>query len=180
MRIINGMGISLCLSRLLIFASKFIQNPHKHKIAYMHIGWVIIVFLWIIQFWWDYLMQSGQKQLDVYTYIIDLLYVFGLFFVCVAITPDDVTEYGDYERYFVSRKGWFFSLFIFLNCLEYISQARFYLSSGDYAEVKSDTISLIIETLGIIAAIKINNRKFQFFLIWLIIAGSLSDFLLPD
>jgi hypothetical protein len=50
----------------------------------MHIGWVVVVFLWIIQFWWDYLFESGTKTYNVYTYVSDLLYVFGLFFMCVT------------------------------------------------------------------------------------------------
>ncbi|MBV2144994.1 hypothetical protein KUG47_15970 [Falsochrobactrum sp. TDYN1] len=178
MRIINGMGISLCLSRLLIFASKFVQHPNRHKISYMHIGWVLVVFLWIIQFWWDYLLESETKQYDVYTYILDLLYVFGLFFVCVTLTPDEVKEYGDYEKYFLSRKAWLFSLFMFLNLVEYLSQLRVHLPARDYTSVRADTLLFSVETIGIIFAIRIKQREFQFFLIFLLIFGVLADFML--
>ncbi|PWL17533.1 hypothetical protein DKP76_12260 [Falsochrobactrum shanghaiense] len=176
MRIINGMGISLCLSRLLIFASKFVQHPTRHTISSMHIGWVLVVFLWIIQFWWNYLLESGAKQYDVYTYILDLLYVFGLFFVCVTLTPDEVKEYGGYERYFLSRKAWFFSLFIFLNLIEFLSQIKIDLVARDYTEMKSDALLFSVETVGIIFAICIKQRGFQFFLIALLLFGILVDF----
>ena len=171
------MGISLCLSRLLIFASKFVQHPKKHKISYMHIGWVLVVFLWIIQFWWDYLLESETKQYDIYTYILDLLYVFGLFFVCVTLTPDEVNEYGDYEKYFLSRKAWFFSLFIFLNLIEFLSQVKIHLLAHGYPEIKKDALLFFVETVGIIFAICIKRRGFQFFLIALLLFGILADFL---
>lgn len=176
MRIINGMGISLCISRLLIFASRFVQHPNKHKISYMHIGWVIVVFLWIIQFWWDYLFESSTKTYNVYTYVSDLLYVFGLFFMCVTLTPDDIKEYGDYERYFMSRKTWLLSLLILLNLMELMRSAGPSISINNEESPLGDFIFFAIETAVILFAMRIKRKGFQYFFIALLIAAVFANF----
>ncbi|MCD4509829.1 hypothetical protein LQT97_01130 [Brucella pseudogrignonensis] len=176
MRIINGMGISLCISRLLIFASRFVQHPNKHKISYMHIGWVIVVFLWIIQFWWDYLFESSTKTYNVYTYVSDLLYVFGLFFMCVTLTPDDIKEYGDYERYFMSRKTWLLSLLILLNLMELVRSAGPSISINNEESPLGDFIFFAIETAVILFAMRIKRKGFQYFFIALLIAAVFANF----
>ncbi len=181
MRIINGMGISLCLSRLLIFISKFIQHPSKNKISYIHSGWMLIVFLWIIQFWWDYLLESGDKTYDIYLYLLELFYVFGLFFICVTLTPDDVTEYGDYEAYFFSRKKWLFSLFIFSTVIQSIEGIREAYLQSDFSDMKIELGLLLLTVSVILVAMNIKRRRFQYFLIGLLISLILLDFVvLPD
>ncbi len=176
MRIINGMGISLCLSRLLVFASKFIQHPDKHKVSYIHIGWVLIVFMWIIQFWWDYLIESNDKTYDVITYILELSYVFGLFFICVTLTPDDVKEYGDYENYFFLRKIWLFSFFIFINTIQSVEEFRTTFVDDDYVNMIAQPLLLALETLFIVLAMRIERKNFQYVLIGLLCCTIVLDF----
>lgn len=178
MRIINGMGISLCLSRILIFLSRFIQHPTKHKISKIHMGWVFVILLWIIQFWWDYLFESGEKVYDIYTYIVDLSYVFGLFFICVTLTPDDVNEYGGYEEYFFSRKKWLFSFFIAINIVQNLNEIRNELSAHNMRGLIIEFGLLAFSTLCILLAMRVKTKKFQFFLIGLLSFGIGLDFML--
>lgn len=177
MRIINGMGISLCLSRLLVFASKFIQHPSKNKISYIHIGWILVVFLWIIQFWWDYLIESNSKTYDIVTYILELFYVFGLFFICVTLTPDDIKEYGDYETYFFSRKKWLFALFIFINSMQSFEQIRTSFIKNDTDNMVVLPIVMVLETIVILIAMNIKRRRFQYVMIGLLFSTIILDFI---
>ena len=178
MRIINGMGISLCLSRILIFLSRFIQHPTKHKISKVHMGWVFVILLWIIQFWWDYLFESGEKTYDIYTYVVDLSYVFGLFFICVTLTPDDVNEYGGYEEYFFSRKKWLFSFFIAINIVQNLNELRNDISAHDMRGFMIQFSVLLFSTLCILLAMRVKTKKFQFFLIGLLTFSIVLDFTL--
>ena len=177
MRIINGMGISLCLSRLLVFASKFIQHPSKNKVSYIHIGWILVVFLWIIQFWWDYLIDSNNKTYDIVTYILELFYVFGLFFICVTLTPDDIKEYGDYETYFFSRKKWLFALFIFINSMQSFEQIRTSFIKNETDNMIVLPIVLLLETIVILIAMNIKRRRFQYVMIGLLFSTIMLDFI---
>lgn len=178
MRIINGMGISLCLSRILIFLSRFIQHPTKHKISKIHMGWVLVILLWIIQFWWDYLFDSTNKVYDVYTYVVDLSYVFGLFFICVTLTPDDVNEYGGYEEYFFSRKKWLFSFFVIINIVQSLNDIRDILSTPNTISIITEFSALVFSTLCIIFSMRVKSKKFQFLLISILTLGILVDFFL--
>ena len=177
MRIINGMGISLCLSRLLVFASKFIQHPSKNKVSYIHIGWILVVFLWIIQFWWDYLIESNNKTYDIVTYILELFYVFGLFFICVTLTPDDIKEYGDYETYFFSRKKWLFALFIFINSMQSFEQIRTAFIKNETDNMVVLPVIMVLETIVILIAMNIKRRRFQYVMIGLLFSTIILDFI---
>lgn len=177
MRIINGMGISLCLSRILIFLSRFIQHPTKHKISALHMGWVLVILLWIIQFWWDYLFESTDKTYDIYTYLVDLSYVFGLFFISVTLTPDDVNEYGGYEEYYFSRKKWLFSFFIIINIIQDLNDVRNDIKAHDMLGLIFLLSLLLFSSLCIFFAMRVKSKKFQFFLIGLLTFSIILDFL---
>ena len=146
---------------------------------------MLIVFLWIIQFWWDYLFESSGKTYDIYLYVLELFYVFGLFFICVTLTPDDVKEYGDYESYFFSRKKWLFSLFIFINFVQSIEGIREAYLKSDFSDMKLEFWLLLSSTLVILVAMNIKRRRFQYYMIGLLILLILLDFfvltyLMPD
>lgn len=178
MRIINGMGISLCLSRLLIFIAKFIQNPKSKKVCYIHIGWIFVAFLMVLQFWWEYLFHNKIKVYLLDIYIIDLLNVFFLFFVCVLLTPEDIDEYGDYANYFLSRKVWLFSLFIVLNVIQLLN---FIGPQFEFIEKNTyffESAAFILDCVIILFAMRVKSKAFQYFFLVLSIASLLTNFVL--
>ncbi|WP_020699887.1 hypothetical protein [Brucella abortus] len=117
-RIVNGIGVGLCFSRFLLFCAEFIQHPKKHKISLIHFGWLFFSFTMVIAYWWSILNESSNSLYGPPLYIVSLLNIFYLYFIIVILTPEDIDEYGGYERYFISRRLWIFSfiiLFIILN-----------------------------------------------------------------
>ncbi|WP_284441770.1 hypothetical protein, partial [Brucella suis] len=117
-RIVNGIGVGLCFSRFLLFCAEFIQRPKKHKISLIHFGWLFFSFTMVIAYWWSILNESSNSLYGPPLYIVSLLNIFCLYFIIVILTPEDIDEYGGYERCFISRRLWVFSfiiLFIILN-----------------------------------------------------------------
>ncbi|ACU47054.1 hypothetical protein [Brucella microti] len=117
-RIVNGIGVGLCFSSFLLFCAEFIQHPKKHKISLIHFGWLFFSFTMVIAYWWSILNESSNSLYGPPLYIVSLLNIFCLYFIIVILTPEDIDEYGGYERYFISRRLWVFSfiiLFIILN-----------------------------------------------------------------
>ncbi|APX69785.1 hypothetical protein [Brucella sp. 10RB9210] len=117
-RIVNGIGVGLCFSRFLLFCAEFIQHPKKHKISLIHFGWLFFSFTMVIAYWWSILIDRFDVPYGPPLYIASLLNIFCLYFIIVILTPEDIDEYGGYERYFISRRLWIFSfiiLFIILN-----------------------------------------------------------------
>lgn len=173
MRIINGMGISLCLSRLLIFAAKFVQNPDKYKFSAIHAGWIVVIFLWLIAFWWEYLMDSPTRTFNVATYILDLLYVFGLFFICVTLTPDEAREDGGYEKYLFDRRIFLFSVIFFLAAIDMVRDVLNEIQHDNWEEARQSAFYDSIGLVFIAIALFIKGRKFQYFTIVLLSISSL-------
>ncbi len=173
MRIINGMAISLCISRLLVFAAKFVQNPKKYKFSAIHTGWIIVILLWIIAFWWEYLMNSPTRVTNVGTYILDLFYVFGLFFICVTLTPDDVQADGGYEKYLFERRIFLFSVIFFLAAIDMTRDLINEIQQGNLEEAKTNAIYDTIALALISIAMFIKGKIFQYFIIFLLSLSSL-------
>lgn len=173
MRIINGMGISLCLSRLLIFAAKFVHNPSRYKFSAIHTGWIIVIVLWLIAFWWEYLLKYPTRILNVNAYILDILYVFGLFFICVTLTPDDVRRDGGYEKYIFKRRVFLFSVIFFLAAIDMARDLINEIQRGNLEEAKEGAFYDAIALMLIAIAIFIKGRLFQYFIIILLSISSL-------
>lgn len=176
-RIINGIGISLCLSRILIFLSKFIQYPNKNNISYIHIGWIIAVILWIISFWWSYILEGPIQNYNLYNYLIDIIYVFSLFFICVTLTPDDVTEYYDYENYFFSRKYWLMSILIFISFVEIVRDIFYDLYANEQSFNAYELLFFVMEIFVIFLSMRIKRKIFHYFLVVFIIIIICTNFI---
>ncbi|WP_439272637.1 hypothetical protein [Pseudochrobactrum sp. HB0163] len=109
-RMIIGIILGLCISRLLTGAARFIQHPDKHKIYLVHLAWVGFLLLSVVHFWW---MEFGLRSVPVWTFEKYLFVIFyaGLYFMlCTLLFPDNIEEYSGYRDYFISRRRWFFGL----------------------------------------------------------------------
>lgn len=166
-RIINAMAISLSLARILLFLSNFVQHPTDKKFSHVHFGWIAIAFLWIIQFWWDYLFDIKQYKIDVLKYVLDLCYVFGMYFMCAIITPDRINDYDNYDDYFNSRKQWFFGILIFLNLLQSAGEIIVGIRNHDVFGIVYWTVISVVETAVVSIAIRAKTKNMQYGLIFL-------------
>ncbi len=109
-RMIIGIILGLCVSRLLTGAARFIQHPGKQKIYLVHLAWVGFLLLSVVHFWW---LEFGLRSVPVWTFEKYLFVIFyaGLYFMlCTLLFPDSIEEYSGYQDYFISRRTWFFSL----------------------------------------------------------------------
>jgi len=109
-RTVMSMVIGLSLARLLTGLGGIVQTPGKHRVYWVHLGWVASMFLFIIHFWWwEYRLQSlAVISFGVYLFLISFSCLF--FFLCVLIFPTTLEDYGGYEEYFISRRRWFFGM----------------------------------------------------------------------
>ena len=107
-RIVIGMVISLRLARLLTGLALFIQHPGRNKVYWVHLGWTLSLFIFILHFWWwEFRLQSlPEISFGIYLFLIAFGCLF--FFLCVLLFPASIDEYTGYEHYFLSRRAWFF------------------------------------------------------------------------
>ena len=71
-RIVIGMVISLSLARLLTGLALFIQHPGRNKVYWVHLGWTLSLFIFILHFWWwEFRLQSlPEISFGIYLFLI--------------------------------------------------------------------------------------------------------------
>ena len=109
-RIIIGIILGLCVSRLLTGFARFIQHPGKQKIYPVHLGWVAFILLSVIHFWW---FEFSLRTIPLWTfekYFFVIFYAGLYFLLCTLLFPDSMEEYTGYRDYFLSRRKWFFGI----------------------------------------------------------------------
>jgi hypothetical protein len=109
-RAVMSIIISLSLARLLTGLAGIVQAPGKHHVYWVHLGWALSLFLFIIHFWWWEFRLSSLAVIDFAVYLFLISFCCLFFFLCVLLFPTSVEGYGDYEDYFISRRRWFFGL----------------------------------------------------------------------
>ncbi|MBM7048064.1 hypothetical protein [Rhizobium lusitanum] len=159
-RTVMSMVIGLALAQLLTRLAGFVQSPGKNRVYFVHIGWVLSMFLYIIHFWWwEYRLQSLQViTFAVYLFLICFCCLF--YFLCVLLNPPSIDEYGGFEEYFISRRVWFFGLLAVTYAVDLIDtrlkgEAYFHSLGWEYP-----TRNVVYIILCIVAAMTA-NRRFQ-------------------
>lgn len=159
-RTVMSMVIGLALAQLLTRLAGFVQSPGKNRVYFVHLGWVLSMFLYIIHFWWwEYRLQSLQViTFAVYLFLICFCCLF--YFLCVLLNPPSIDEYGGFEEYFISRRVWFFGLLAVTYAVDLIDT---WLKGGAYFHSlgwEYPTRNVVYIVLCIVAAMTA-NRRFQ-------------------
>jgi hypothetical protein len=109
-RIVMGMVIGLGVTRLLSGFARIVQHPNAHRLYVVHLGWVALMLLTLIHFWWWEFGLYGVESWTFGVYFFIFVYATLLFLLCALLFPDSMQGYLGYEDFFQSRKIWFFGL----------------------------------------------------------------------
>lgn len=119
-RIIIGLVLGLCLTRILSGVARFVQHPGRVKIYAVHMVWVLVVLVSAIHFWWWEFSLFRVDPWRFENFVFVLFYAFLFFLLASLLFPDDLSEYAGYEDYFMSRRMWFFGLFALTFIVDYV------------------------------------------------------------
>ncbi|MCF3639887.1 hypothetical protein LXM94_07885 [Rhizobium sp. TRM95111] len=127
-RIVIGMVVSLSLARLLTGLALFVQHPGRNRVYWIHLGWVLSLFLFILHFWWwEFRLQTQVIGFGIYLFLICFGCLF--FFLSVLLLPTSIEDYSGYEHYFMSRRRWFFGLLALAYAVDLVDTA---IKGADY------------------------------------------------
>lgn len=99
-RVLTGVVVSLCMSRLLASVAGFIQHPKDKKYNKIQLLWTLNLIFWMMRWWWIILDLKESVVFNYYIYIMIVFYSSLHFFIVFLITPDDIDEYYSFEEYF--------------------------------------------------------------------------------
>lgn len=109
-RVIIGMVLGLAVARLLNGVAGFVQHPGRETVWWPHLAWVAFMLLQVVGFWWWEFRLAEVPRWTFESYLFVIAYAALIFFLCTMLFPSDLSEYGGYREYLLSRRGWFFGL----------------------------------------------------------------------
>jgi hypothetical protein len=159
-KVLLSMILGLGVGHLLRGVSRIVQHPRKYRAYWVHLVWVLFLFLYLIHFWWweFYLQKVLQWTFPLYFFI--ALYATLLFLLCSLFFPDEMGEYDGYRGYFYSRRQWIFTLMTILFVADIIdtlikgSEYRAHL--GVFYDIRTGAYILLS-----VLAIKIRSPRFH-------------------
>jgi len=160
-RVIISIIVGLCITTLLSGFARFVQHPRRERPSILHLGWAASLLLWVTHFWWWEFRLASIRSWNFETYLFIIFYAILYFLLSKLLFPDDISEYGGYEQYFLSRRRWFFGLLATTLCFDYIDTAlkgAAYLHSFGIEYPIRLAINLALCTIGLIFP----NRRIQF------------------
>jgi hypothetical protein len=159
-RVIISIVLGIAITRLLSGMARFIQHPGKLKVYPVHLLWVLIVLVSATHFWWWEFGLAAIVQWRFETFLFVLLYAYLFALMANVLFPDALEEYADYRDYFLSRRGWFFALFIASMAIDLADTAikgRAYLAAlGPEYPVR-----LALAAALALVAIRTRNQRYQ-------------------
>ena len=81
--ILLGLGVSRLLSGL----AQIVQHPKAYKEYWVHLLWVLFLFLFLIHFWWWEYRLQGIQQWTFPLYFFIAMYAVMMFLLCVLLFP---------------------------------------------------------------------------------------------
>jgi hypothetical protein len=100
--IIVGLGVT----HLLGGVGRIINEPQKYTIYWVHMVWVVWLFLMLIFYWWVQLQLVGIELWHFEHYLVIVMYAVLLYLFAVVLMPRYRIEEGDFKRYYMERRRW--------------------------------------------------------------------------
>jgi hypothetical protein len=163
-RVVIGILVGLCITTLLSGLARFVQHPKRQQISVLHLGWALVMLIWVIHFWWWEYRLTLVQQWNFPRYSFVILYGILLYSLCTLLFPSDLSDYEGYEDYFISRRRWFFALraaaFV-ADIFDTYMKGPLYLQTFGAAYPVRIAINLAICGIGMFS----ENRRVQFALL---------------
>ena len=119
-RVLLGMIVSLGLAHLLRQFARIAEHPRDKRVNWVHLLWVLSVFLFLLHFWWWEFRLSAVVAWTFNLYLFVALYALLLYLLCVFVLPDSLHDYADYRDYYYSRRRWFFGMLAAVYAVDYV------------------------------------------------------------
>lgn len=158
-RMIVGIILGLCVSRLLIGSASLAQHPHRKKTCFTHVAWVAFALLLVVHFWW---LEFNLRVIPVWSFEIYLFIIFFAalhFLLCAMLFPEHMQEYASYHDYFISRRKWFFGLLILIQLADVFDTV---LKGWDHYQLYGLEYPVYVTIVIVLSMVAMYTRKAWF------------------
>jgi len=109
-KVLFGMIVGLSVAHLLKGVAGIVQHPKRFRVYWVHLVWVLFLFLYLIHFWWWEFNLARVREWTFPLYFFVALYAVLLYLLCTLFFPEQIGEYDGFKGYFYSRRQWIFAL----------------------------------------------------------------------
>ena len=113
-RVLFGMIVGLSMAHLLKGTALIVQHPKRYKVYWVHLVWVLFLFLYLIHFWWWEFNLVKVREWTFPIYFFVAIYATLLYLLCTLFFPDQIAEYDGFKGYYYSRHQWIFAVMALL------------------------------------------------------------------
>ncbi len=104
--------IGLAVTHLMQGIASLVQHPDRAKIWWVHLGWVALMLLNAIFFWWWEFRLQQVRDWTFQLYLFVVCYAFLIYLICALLFPRDLEGYDGFKDYLLSRRRWIFGLLL--------------------------------------------------------------------
>ena len=159
-RVVIGILVGLCITTLLSGLARFVQHPKRQQISVLHLGWALVMLIWVIHFWWWEFSLQKVTQWTFPLYFFIAIYATLLYLLSTLLFPDVMDDYNSYREYFYSPRQWIFAFMAILFVADIVDTL---IKGSDYRARLGLTydIRTAVYILLSLLAIKIKNPRFH-------------------
>ena len=109
--VIVSIVIAIAITEVLATWGRMIRYRRRVRPYWVHVGWMALVLLLAIQFWWSLWEIREWPGWNYFQYVLSLVPFFTLVVLTFLLCPDMAAEgHGELETYFFENASWFFAL----------------------------------------------------------------------
>jgi hypothetical protein len=165
--------LALGVARLLVGVGKLLEKRGQVRLYWVHLMWVVNVFLFLSLEWWILFRWQSQTQWTFFLFLFLLASPTVVFLLCVMLFHDPLSEHADFKQHFYQSRRAFFALAALLGPLDFVDT---WLKG--YAHLVAQgpiyIVTIVLTTVLSITAASTDNEKYHkfyavFFFIYILI-----------
>jgi hypothetical protein len=166
-RVLFGMIVGLSVAHLLKGIALIVQHPKRFRVYWVHLVWVLFLFLYLIHFWWWEFNLVKVREWTFPIYFFVAVYAILLYLLCSLFFPDQIGEYDGFKGYYYSRHQWIFGVMALLFVADI---ADGFIKGRDYFTRLGAAYAIRTATYLVLSLIAIRIRKPWFHAAFAIVA----------
>ena len=158
--VLTSIIIGLGMAQLLLGVSRLIQHPENPRPYWVHLSWVLTMFVYSVFWWW---WEFNLSVIEVWTfgaYLLVIFYAFLIFLMCALLSPVNLSGYDGFEEYYYAKRAWIFGTFLVMQFVDIgvalIKGMDYFLGLGIYFYV-AEALIVILSAM----AIATRNKRFH-------------------
>jgi hypothetical protein len=163
--------LALGMTRVLAGVGEMLQARRQHRIYWVHIVWIINLFIYLVVAWWIFYRWRNQQSWNFYLFVFVLISPTILYLASMLLFPREggSDESVDYKaHYYANHRAFFviFSLFTVVDIVDTLLKgvAHFFELGTPYI------ISSVLYFAGMLtAAITQNERYHEFYCVFFLV-----------